>query len=283
MEIRPTATADLPAQYAVFRAAIGGLYRRHAFPPPEPPQEAFVAQQGHLLAHDADRCFVAEEDGRVVAYTAAFERGDAWFLSSLFVLPEFQGRGIGARLLERAWNERAPRRLTLTDAIQPVSNNLYARRGLVPATPMLALEGTGRTDAPLHLEPATVDAVALRALDESAYGFERTVDHRFWARGGEATLWLRGGEPVAYSYVWPHGRIGPVAGADAEFAALALRAELGRREGDRVDVVAPGSSAALVTAAVAAGLRMARPPGLLLASHPSRLPDALAISSYSLF
>lgn len=112
----------------VFRAAIGDLYRRHNLSPPDPPEHVFAAQQEHLLAHDPERCFVAEENGSIVGFTSAFVRDDSWFLSSLFVRPSLQGRGLGRALLERAWSVEAQRRLTLTDAIQPVSNGLYARR-----------------------------------------------------------------------------------------------------------------------------------------------------------
>jgi GNAT superfamily N-acetyltransferase len=114
--------------HAVFLAAIGGLYRRHAFTPPEPPLEAFAAQQRHLLEHDAERCWVYEQNGEVVAYAAAFVRDETWYLSSLFVDPAVQARGVGSRLLDRVWGDGAGRRLTMTDAIQPVSNALYARR-----------------------------------------------------------------------------------------------------------------------------------------------------------
>src|SRR6266516_1654986 len=103
MGIRSTTDADLPALDEVFRAAIGEVYRRHAFEPPNPPPEAFAAQHRHLLHHDAERCFVAEAGGRVVAFVAALERGDTWFLSSLFVRPDHQARGLGRPLLERAW------------------------------------------------------------------------------------------------------------------------------------------------------------------------------------
>jgi GNAT superfamily N-acetyltransferase len=118
VEIRPTANADLAAMYGVFQEAIGELYRRHSFAPPDVPEQAFCAQQRHLLAHDPQRCFVAEAGGRVVGYTAALLRDETWFFSSLFVLPAFQGRGIGKALLARAWSREAKRRLTLTDAIQ---------------------------------------------------------------------------------------------------------------------------------------------------------------------
>ena len=283
MEIRRATEADLPTEQDVFRAAIGELYRRHSLEPPNPPPAAFEAQQGHLLRHDGERCFVAEDAGRIVAFAAALVRAEAWFLSSLFVLPKLQGRGLGRRLLERVWGDGYRRRLTLTDAIQPASNGLYARLGLLPATPVLHLDGVPRADPPSELEAAAPEPEALASLDRAAYGFDRVVDHAYWGAGpGRGTLWLRGGEPCAYSYVWPGGRIGPVAGADGLAAAAALRAELARTEGP-AGVVVPGSAAPLVRVAVDAGLRFTKPPGLLLLGGEATAPSALAISGYALF
>lgn len=279
MEIRPTTSADLPAQYQVFRAAICDLYERHSFRPPDPPEHAFVAQQAHLLRHDGERCFVAEEDGELAGFAAALLREETWFFSSLFILPQFQGRGIGKQLLTRAWGAEATRRLTLTDAIQPASNGLYGKRGLIPSTPLLSLAGRCAIDAG-DLEPASPDSTVVALLDRAAYGFDRAPDHSFWQARAKLTLWLRGGEPVAYSYAWPHEQVGPVAGLDARAAADALRAELGRR--DEASVRAPGSSAELIGVALEAGLRMSATPGLLLLSREVVPPDALAISGYAL-
>ena len=281
MEIRHTTDADLPVLDAVFRAAIGELFRRHGFEPPNPPPEAFAAQHRHLLRHDAERCFVAEDEGRVVAFVAALERGDAWFLSSLFVRPEHQGRGLGRALLERAWGGEGRRRLTLTDSIQPISNGLYARCGLVPTTPLLALVGTPQVEGET-LDPSGPTAEALAALDAAAYGFDRSVDHAYWRGVGKSTLWLRDGEPAAYSYVVGGAWIGPVAGVDPRAAASALRSELARAEGP-VRVLVPGTSRDLVETALAAGLRIGGPPGLLLLSAGLPPPTSLAISGYTLF
>jgi GNAT superfamily N-acetyltransferase len=282
VEIRRATEADLDAEYDVFRAAIGDLFRRHSFDPPSPPREAFVMQQRHLLRHDGERSLVAVDGGRVVAFAAALVRGEAWFLASLFVLPELQSRGLGKQLLDGVWGEGRGRRLTLTDSIQLVSNGLYARRGLVPATPMLHLGGVVGEGAEPGVEPVEPDAATLAALDEAAYGFDRAPDHEHWGRLARATVWARDGEPVAYAYAWEHGRIGPLAGRDGPGAAAALQAELRRLHGRQVEVVAPGSSAELVEAALQAGLRFTRPPGLLLLSRVVAPPRGLAISGYSL-
>jgi GNAT superfamily N-acetyltransferase len=282
MEIRPTTDADVPALDEIFRAAIGELFRRHAFAPPNPPPEAFAAQHRHLLRHDPERCFVAEDEGRVVAYVAALARGDVWYLSSLFVRPDRQGRGLGRALLERAWGDAELRRLTITDSIQPISNGLYARHGLVPTTPVLALAGAARVAERDELEPAAPTPEALAALDAAGYGFDRAVDHAYWRGVGRGTLWLRGGEPAAYSYVVEGAWIGPLAGIDAGAAAEALRAELRRAERP-VRVLVPGTSREIVEAASAAGLRIGGPPGLLLLSATARAPTSLVISGYTLF
>ena len=271
------------AEREVFVAALGELMHRHGFPAPDPPLERFAAVQSHLLAGDGERCFVAEEEGRVVAFSAAIAREDAWFLSALFVHPDVQGRGVGRRLLELSWGAGFERRLTITDSIQPVSNGLYARLGLVPSTPILALAGEPRTDAPADLEAAEPEAGALASLDRAVYGFDRAADHGFWSGRSRGTLWLRGGEPVAYSYAADAGTIGPLAAREPASGADALRAELARREGRGSDVEIPGSARELVTVALEAGLRFVPPPGFLLLSPGIAPPRALAISSYWLF
>src|SRR5918911_303388 len=164
-------------------------------------------------------------------------------IGELFRRPDRQGRGLGRALLERACGDEGPRRLTITDSIQPISNGLYARYGLLPATPMLALLGTPRVEEREALEPAAPAPEALASLDAASYGFDRAVDHAYWRGVGRGTLWLRDGEPAAYSYVVDGAWIGPVAGVDPRTAADALRAELARAEG-RVRVLVPGSSRA---------------------------------------
>jgi hypothetical protein len=279
VELRPTTADDLPEMLGVFTSAIGGVYEPHGFAPPMPSPESFNAQHRHLLHTDPERCFVAVRDGSVLGYVAAFQRGGDWFLASLFISPDAQGSGVGGRLLAAAWSDDAVRRRTLTDAIQPISNALYGRRGLVPTTPLLSFSGAPAGAAPSL--PVGQPSADLAAIDEGAYGFDRVVDHAFWGATAERTVWLRDGSPAAYSYRSPDGAVGPVGGLDPAAAAAALSGELAR--GGTVTVRIPGSSRALVECALAARLQLAPTPGLLLLSEGVPPPDALAIASYTLY
>lgn len=288
MEFRQASESDLAGEYAVFAAAQEELHNRRGAAwqaPAFDPSGTWAEVHRHLLAHDGQRAFVAEHDGRIVGFTAALVRGDWWFFSALFIDPAFQGRGVGRRLLDLAWDGTHRHRITITEAIQPVSTGMYAARGLLPVTPVLGFAGQPTTE-PVGgaLRPAAPVPGALRAVDLAAYGFDRAVDHEFWARtSARATLWLDAGEPCAYSYsggaFYQGGLIGPVAGHDAVSAAQALRAELADSAGKEIRVDIPGSATALVEVAIMSGLRLTDP-GLLLLSPGQPSPTAYAIHSY---
>lgn len=284
LEFRRTAESDLRAGYDVFVAAESELWHRHRFEWSAAPFDTWAAPLRHLLAEDGERSIVALDGERLAGFSAALVRGDTWFLSALFVSPEYQGRRVGRELLDRVWAGDYRRRMTISDSIQPVSTGMYAGRGLVPTTPILTLSGTATCDLPDGLEAIAPEPAALATLDRYAYGFERAADHRFWReQAADASLWLLAGEPIGYAYVDRQGLIGPLAGRDGENAAIALQAELARRESQHADVQVPGSARRLVETALASGLRATRPPGLLLLSEGIDPPQALAISGDWLF
>jgi GNAT superfamily N-acetyltransferase len=280
LEFRRATELDLRAQYEVFVAAQGELWQRHGLPWSAAPFQAWSAPHRHLLTQDGERSFVALDGERLAGFSAALARGDTWFLAALFVSPQYQGRRVGRDLLDRSWAGDYRRRITITDSIQPVSTGMYARRGLIPTTPVLALSGAPRCERPDGLQAVPPEPEALATLDRGAYGFERAADHRFWRqRAAQANLWLLAGEPIAYAYVDGQGLIGPLAGRDGAAAALALRAELAHRD-SHAEVLLPGTARSLVETALASGLRFTRPPGLLLLSGGTDPPQALAISGY---
>lgn len=283
LEFRRALPDDLASEYQVFGVAQAAHWARSRLEWKPPDEQRWLQTHRHLLAQDGGRSFVATKDGDAVGFTAAFVREDTWFFSALFVLPEFQAHGLGKELFALAWGDDYRRRITITDAIQPASNVLYARRGLIPTAPILHLSGISACAEPERAAATSVEAEALTALDRAAYGFDRSVDHRFWSARAKATLWLADDEPIAYSYVGPDGKLGPLAGRDGKSAALALRGELARRVGCETTLAIPGTARELVMTALACGLRFSQPPGLLLLSRSCSAPNALAISDYWLY
>jgi GNAT superfamily N-acetyltransferase len=269
VELRPTTDGDLPALHATFVDAIATVFAPRGFDVPSPSLEGFANLQRHVLATGVS--YVAEADGEVAGFASAWIRGDDWFLACLFIRGRAQGQGLGPQLLDAVWGD-ATRRRTVTDAIQPISNVLYARRGLAPVAPLLTFTGTPQIAAAADEAPAD-----LGAIDAFAYGFDRTVDHRYWELHARRTEW---GD--AYSYAFPGGDVGPVAGTTPQATARALAAELARADGP-VRVRIPGSARELVEVALRARLRLGAVPGLILLSPGVEPPTALAPSGYMLF
>lgn len=281
IDVRPAHEHDLEAEYDVFVTAESELWARHNFVWKPPPFEAWGPVHRHLLQEDGDRAFVALEGDRVVGFTAALARDDAWYFSDLFVLPQYQHQRIGQKLLDLAWSGSFTRRMTITDSFQPLSNGLYARRGLLPTTPILGLGGVPTCIAADDLVASSAEASAVAAIDQIAYGFDRERDHRHWQeQKGAPTLWTRRGRPVGYAYTAASGLIGPLAACDGASAADVLRSELARRTGKETMLFVPGTARALAATALGAGLRFTRPPGLLLLSDGCVAPTTLAISGY---
>ena len=287
---------DLPATARVFKGALNELYGRHNLPLVETPEDKLVPYHRHLLRHDGERFSVAELDGSIVGFGAGIVRDDWWYLAALFVLPEAQGRGVGRTLIERAKTGTPPisREATITDALQPVSNTLYARHGLVPWLPIVGLAGrpspVSARVLPKGCEAVPLDARLLadvRDVDQRVTGLDRSVDHEFLLAEGERHGWLlcRDGRPEGYVYVNDRGLVGPAAatrrGAMTSLMGFAL-ATLHEHGAESVYAAVPGPDLEAQRVLLQAGLVYGACPGLLLVSRPFGRFDRYVIASYGL-
>ena len=262
--------------------------------PPEtnPVTRLFV----HLRSTDPDRFVVAtvpETGGeRVIGFASAIVRERLWYLSMLFVLPEFQGAGLGRDLMAhvRPLDETMVRAVA-TDSAQPISNALYAGDGIVPRTPLLSLTGLPRHPAafgelPSGIVPLAFDDIAagppdgqghrllveaIDRLDRELLGVAHPLDHRFLRTESRSGWLYRGpdGTPVGYGYAGVAGRLGPVAVRDA--------ALLGPVLGHLTSAVVPRGAFALwvggdadqaIVPALRAGFRLDQFPVLLCWDRP---------------
>lgn len=239
-----------------------------------------------------------------VAFAAAAVRGPWWFLATLFVLPGLQGAGAGTALLDRALAGSAEGPVPgpgapagdgvrawgmATDAAQPVSNALYARRGMPARTPLWLLGGELRRPGALPAVPRGLEAVpfdeveaapggaerlagALASVDLAVLGAARPADHAFLRREGREGLLLRDratGAALGWAYGSGAGRLGPVSAVDPALHPALLGAAVGAlRVPAPVATWVPGAADAALRALLEAGLRIDGIPALLCWSAP---------------
>jgi GNAT superfamily N-acetyltransferase len=296
--LRPIEAADLPACREIFYAAGDDLYDARNLPRLPRNDRRMDEFFAHLLATDPERCWLAESDDRagraVVGFGMAVKRGQASFLSFLFVSPGTQARGVGRALLLRCLPLEAPRAsheaiATCVDSIQPISTGLYASYGIVPRLPILSLTGSLRpTDLPALPDGVTgtpfgelergpngdgdaMLADRLEELDVEALGYARPTEHRAWRIAGrQGVLFRSGDDVVGYGYAQASGRLGPLYVRDAALLAPALgRLADAVRPVEAWSVIVPGCADRALVPLLAAGFLIDGQPGLYCSTSVS--------------
>lgn len=242
-EIRPAKPDELEACARIWHVALNDYLIRLNQPEWPFDPTGITALYRHTQSTDPDRFLVAvrsdPSDGapdgeRIVAFVSAYVRGNLWFLSMLFVLPEEQGSGVGRALLERVLPAPGGSVTlgTATDSAQPISNALYSRYGMVPRMPLLNLSGELRYPESMPRLPGGVTAnpfeeevaggggsghealaALINALDHDTLGVKHPQDHAWLRLSGRRGFVYRaaGGEVVGYGYASESGRVGPIA------------------------------------------------------------------------
>jgi GNAT superfamily N-acetyltransferase len=198
-----------------------------------------MAVRRNALRHDAERFWVAEMAGSTGAFGLAIRRRSFWYLAALHVLPEFQGRGLGTKLLRRCLdgpgnNNDAPNALlAISESANLVSTALYARFGLLPQTPILQLQGSpGPSIRQSHVELRAADPESARGtfdtMDKLILGEERPEDHECWSTVPSLIPYLiyEFDRIVGYIYVDRQGALGPAAVERPELLLPALEGAL---------------------------------------------------------
>jgi GNAT superfamily N-acetyltransferase len=287
VDLRPARPDELVACARIWRASINDYLERLAQPEMPDDLTAVTVLYEHLQRTDPDRFVVAtrpddDEPGgeRIVAFVSAVVRPPVWYLAMLFVLPEEQGIGLGRTLLERVLPRREDglARSTSTDSVQPISNALYARYGIVPRVPLLRLVGWPIRPAAFPPLPDGVTAspiggteAVVAALDRETLGYEHPQEHRSLAEGGRRAYLYRtsDGTVVGYGYTSDLGRIGPVAVRDESFLVPIVGHLIGLSSPRGAYALwVPGTAGETVTALLEAGLRLEGFPVLLCWDRP---------------
>ena len=304
ISLRPARPGDLPACAGVWHAGLSEYGVRVGRSPMPPTFGPLLGLLGHLLATDPGGFWVAVatdpdargagpaagSEGAVIAFVSALRREHVWFLSMLFVQPGHQERGLGRRLLSQvlAGTDDATH-ATCTDSVQPISNALYSRLGMVPRVPVLEL--VGRPEHPIPGLPGGVRAVpfdvlragptdgagpmrltaALEQLDRGTLGYTHPEDHAWLGSQGRVGYLYEAGDAsvLGYGYASEVGRLGPIAVEDAGLMGPVIGHLLGSiRPAGAFSAWVPGSAGAAVAALLAAGLRLEDFPALVCWDRP---------------
>ena len=279
---RPATTADLDACAQIWRIAINDYLPRTG--QPDMPDDVTGVRHlyDHLIATDPERFWVSTTpEGVVVAFTAATLRDHVWFLSMLFVLPEFQRGRVAQELLSRTMPAAGSNTAIAvgSDSAYAASNGLYARLGMPGRTPVWAVVGRPkpgwrppRFPEGTAIKPITPDPdgnverelqAELDALDRDAFGFARSSEHRYVRRDGRRGFTYRDPDQglLGYGYVATSGRIAPVAVGAASLLGPVVGHLLTAYE-------PPGASAAWVTGNSDGAMATLLDAGLRLEGYP---------------
>ncbi len=277
---RPARYEDLAAAMEVVYQSLNDLVHQHGFEG----LTAAVTPEFHAfsLEDDPDGLWVAEEAGHVVGLGFSWVCDRFWFLADLFVLPEYQDRGVGGELMQRTFDHAqkhdADNRALITFAFNRASIGLYAKHGLFPREPLYTVgapravleERMEKKLAWTRLDGSASQLAALSRIDADTLGVSRAKHHRYLLAEAAVTgvLFEDNGSPVGYAYVWSDGHIGPLAVVSHAAMGPAFRTALALatdREASQVSAFLPGSNEEAMSIALGCGMRLGRTMVLLSA------------------
>jgi GNAT superfamily N-acetyltransferase len=271
---------DLDHVAAVFSTSIDDLDKKHGFIHEPTPRTPPNPQYAFWLEKDSGAFWVAEDKGRLVGYTFSFLRGSLWFLADLFIVPTYQGKGIGRGLIERtlgSWKQhRITNRGLITPAFNRSSASLYMRFGMLPRQPLYFAtapredvdRALGSTE-PKRLqieESASLASVysTLNQIDKQALGFPLGWHHEFFhtVQRAHCFLFKGNGRPLGYAYVRRNGRVGPLVVTSTKSFGTALEASLhlaARGDSKDLTILFAGSNKVAALASIKFGFRITYP------------------------
>ncbi|HEY5256802.1 MAG TPA: GNAT family N-acetyltransferase [Candidatus Baltobacteraceae bacterium] len=237
---------------------------------------------------DFNGAWLALDQGTPIAAAVVACLEDERFVSALFVEPSFRREGVARELLARAGGDAAEtRRGAIVDLSQPAAVAFALRAGLALQTPIVAVAGAIPADDELlrlaggmqHFGVGTMDPIAqsyaLDGIDRQTRGSARPEDHRQLFDGARGTAFFSDDELVGYAYVWPSGRIGPLACVAASYVApfLAYAMASARREFGATwcTALVPGTNARALRTALGAGLTVQRSYAYASEASPAQL------------
>jgi GNAT superfamily N-acetyltransferase len=217
------------------------------------------APEGFIVAED-------DEKGQIVGVAAAVRRPPQWILANFYVDPAYQGRGIGRRLLERAFTVREGcDRFCVHASSEPAAQTLYMKFGMYPQPYSIIFKGQMKHNIgkPKHVNIEKVevhdDIQDINRIDQQVFGFERAVDHLRWALDSQYYLARTkdARDPFGYFCVADWGQIGPAVTAQPRWrmALLDMALMAAKELADKQSLFIPGANTVVIERLLAYGFR----------------------------
>jgi len=216
---------------------------------------------------------IARDAGEGVGIAVAHDSEAERYVGDLYVEPSYRGSGVGSELLDAAFSDAGDRtRAMLVDPGDAGGVALALRQRMMLREPIVRFAGAIPREEELakmaagdyRFEVDTIDPVShgfgLRGLDAQTRGTTRDADHEQFAASATGHAFFLRGEFIAYGYVWPDGRIGPLACASQAYLvqifAYALLSLTRTYGASWCSALVPGSNLRIARAALRAGLRI---------------------------
>lgn len=227
-----------------------------------------------LSLESAERgsAWAARDQSEAVAIAIAHDSEEERYVGDLFVEPSYRGQGAGAALLAALFESGDLARTTLMQPDDAAALSLALRFQMAPREPVMRFAGGIPREEELAKMAAgdyrfaveVIDAAAVRfaldELDHHARGTTRPGEHAAFAVASSGHAFFLSGECVGYAYVWPDGRVGPLACASeaylVQILAYALVTLTRTYSASWCTLLVPGSNRRVARAALRAGLRI---------------------------
>jgi GNAT superfamily N-acetyltransferase len=272
--VRQARPADMAGCVRVFQRAASDLARRQGSELPQVPLRDMASALAHLQRTDPRGFQVAAQNGRIAAFASTILRGNTHFLSMFWVLPSLQSRGIGRRLLTRAFEQPRPPASAVRcvyASLDPRAQALYLKFGMRPRGMFYMVKGPPKRSPPpeRRVELVQVGEVGTTSREMLAIAarFDRTFratrrddDIRFVMSlpGARFFLARAGRATIGYAVANEKGRIGPAGVVDPRYGAGLAWAikEVARGMGaETIFVNVPGVNTDALEVLFRAGLR----------------------------
>lgn len=209
--------------------------RRATTPPSDAQRAAGRLAHARFVERDGPGAWVAVADDRVVGVAESIRRGDFWGLSMLFVHPDFQSRGVGARLLEAAMGYAAgasQRMIESSPDARALRRYFLAGLAMHPAAEVSGVADRRSIPRSLPGRDGGKDDLDLVTSVEAHLGRSRAEDVAFVLSDDRFRLDVVDSGPGRGWVLWAPDRLIMLGATDEQTATALLWRHLGACEGE---------------------------------------------------